>query len=315
MIPFTVFSHTTIYILYSKKTKGGKFMQGLKTVLLLGTLTGLFLVIGKLLGGQQGMIIAFIFAMAMNFFAYWFSDKVALSMYGAREIPYEEAPWLHDMVEELARKAGIPKPKIYLAPIDIPNAFATGRDPKHAAVAVTSGILNILSPEELKGVLAHELAHIKNRDILISSIAATIGGAISMIAEMAFWSNLFGGNDEEEGGGIGSLIGSVLLFLLAPLAATLIQMAISRTREYAADATGAEISGCPLCLARALEKLENAANQLAPIARREINPGTAHMMIVNPLRGDFIASLFSTHPPTQERIRRLYEIAKKIGQI
>ncbi len=289
-------------------------MQNIKTVLLLGVLTGLFLVVGKLLGGQTGMVIAFIMAMVMNFFAYWFSDKMALAMYGAREIPYEEAPWLHDMVEELARKAGIPKPKIYLAPIDIPNAFATGRDPKHAAVAVTSGILNILSPDELKGVLAHEIAHIKNRDILISSIAATIGGAISMLAEMAFWSNLFRGHDEEDNG-IGGIIGSVLLFLLAPIAATLIQMAVSRTREYAADATGAEISGCPLCLARALEKLEMAANQLAPIAAKEINPGTAHMMIVNPLRGDFIASLFSTHPPTQERIRRLYEIARKMGQV
>ncbi len=289
-------------------------MQNIKTVLLLGILTGLFLVVGKLLGGQTGMVIAFIMAMAMNFFAYWFSDKMALAMYGAKEIPYEEAPWLHDMVEELARKAGIPKPKIYLAPIDIPNAFATGRNPEHAAVAVTSGILNILSPEELKGVLAHELAHIKNRDILISSIAATIGGAISMLAEMAFWSNLFGGRDEEDNG-IGSLIGSVLLFLLAPLAATLIQMAVSRTREFAADATGAEISGCPLCLAKALEKLEMAAQRLAPVAEKEVNPGTAHMMIVNPLRRDFLASLFSTHPSTQERIRRLYEIARKMGQV
>ena len=290
-------------------------MQNIKTVLLLGILTGLFLMVGKILGGQTGMIIAFFMAMAMNFFAYWFSDKMALAMYGAKEIPYEEAPWLHDMIEELARKAGIPKPKVYLAPIDIPNAFATGRDPKHAAVAVTSGILNILSPEELKGVLAHEIAHIKNRDILISSIAATIGGAISMLAEMAFWSNLFGGHDEEEGGGIGGLIGSVLLFLLAPIAAMLVQMAISRTREYAADATGAQICGCPLALARALEKLEAAAQQLAPVAKHEINPGTAHMMIVNPLRGDFIASLFSTHPPTQERIRRLYEMARQMGQI
>jgi len=289
-------------------------MHTLKTVLLLGVLTGLFLVVGKILGGQTGMIIAFIFAMAMNFFAYWFSDKVALAMYRAREISYEEAPWLHDMVEELARNAGIPKPKIYLAPIDVPNAFATGRDPKHAVVAVTSGILNILSPEELRGVLAHEIAHIKNRDILISSIAATIGGAISMLAEMAFWSNLFGGNDEE-GNGIGSLIGSLLLFILAPIAAMIIQMAISRSREYAADATGAQICRCPLSLAKALEKLEMAARQLAPVAEREINPGTAHMFIVNPLRGSAIASLFSTHPPTEERIRRLYELAKKMGQL
>ncbi len=289
-------------------------MHNLKTVLLLGILTGLFLAIGKLLGGQQGMVIAFIFAMIMNFFAYWFSDKMVLAMYGAKEIPYEEAPWLHDMIEDLARRANIPKPKIYLAPIDIPNAFATGRSPEHAAVAVTSGILRILDREELRGVLAHELAHIKNRDVLISTIAATIGGAISMIAEMAFWSSLFGGRDEEDSG-IGGVISAVLLMVLAPIAAMLVQMAISRSREYAADETGAKICGCPLSLARALEKLEMAATQLAPVASHEVNPGTAHLMIVNPLRGDFIASLFSTHPPTQERIRRLYEMAKRMGQV
>lgn len=288
-------------------------MQTIKTVLLLGVLTGLFIVVGKILGGHTGMIIAFFFAMAMNFMAYWFSDKMALAMYGAREIPYEEAPWLHDMVEELAKNAGIPKPRIYLAPIDIPNAFATGRNPEHAVVAVTSGILNVLSPEELRGVLAHEIAHVKNRDILISSIAATIGGAISMLTELAFWANIFGGRDEEDG--IGNLLGSLVMLIVAPIAAMLIQMAISRSREYAADATGAKICGCPLSLARALEKLEMAAQKLAPIAEKEINPGTAHMMIVNPLRGSAIASLFSTHPPTEERIRRLYQIAKEMGQV
>ncbi|WP_297455910.1 zinc metalloprotease HtpX [Persephonella sp.] len=288
-------------------------MQTIKTVLLLGVLTGLFIVVGKILGGHTGMIIAFFFAMIMNFMAYWFSDKMALAMYGAREIPYEEAPWLHDMVEELARNAGIPKPKIYLAPIDIPNAFATGRNPEHAVVAVTSGILNVLSPEELRGVLAHEIAHVKNRDILISSIAATIGGAISMLTELAFWANIFGGRDEEDG--IGNLLGSLIMLIVAPIAAMLIQMAISRSREYAADATGAKICGCPLSLARALEKLEIAAQKLAPIAEREINPGTAHMMIVNPLRGSAIASLFSTHPPTEERIRRLYQMAREMGQV
>ncbi len=289
-------------------------MYNLKTVLLLGALTGLFLVVGKLLGGQQGMIIAFFFAVAMNFFAYWFSDKMVLSMYGAKEVSYEDAPWLHQMVEDLARRAGIPKPKIYIVNMHVPNAFATGRDPKHAAVAVTTGILDILKEDELRGVLAHELGHIKNRDILISTIAATIGGAISMLAEMAFWSNLFGGNDEEEGG-IGGIIGSFLLFILAPIAAAIIQMAISRSREFAADRAGAEISGCPLCLARALEKLEMAAQQLTPVAEREVNPGTAHMMIVNPFKGDFIAKLFSTHPPTQERIQRLLELAKQMGQV
>ena len=292
-------------------------MQNLKTVFLLGVLTGLFLLAGKILGGTTGMIIAFVLAMIMNFVSYWYSDKMALAMYGAKEIPYEEAPWLHDMVEDLAKRAGIPKPKVYLAPIDIPNAFATGRSPEHAAVAVTSGILQILDPEELRGVLAHEIAHIKNRDILISSIAATIGGAISMLMDITFWSAIFGGgNDEEEGGGgIGEMIGGILTVILAPLIAMLIQMAISRAREYAADETGAKICGCPLSLARALEKLEMAANELAPVASKEINPGTAHMMIVNPLKADFIAKLFSTHPPTEERIRRLRELARQMGQI
>jgi heat shock protein HtpX len=288
----------------------------IKTVLLLGVLTGLFLAIGHLLAGKEGMIIAFVVALAMNFFAYFFSDKMALAMYGAREIPYEEAPWLHQMVEELARKAGIPKPKIYLAPILVPNAFATGRDPNHAAVAVTSGILQILNKDELKGVLAHELGHIKNRDILISSIAATIGGAISMLANMAFYSSLFGGKDEEGNTNlIATIIGSIILFIVAPLAATLIQMAISRSREFIADETGAKISGCPLCLANALRKLEEMAQNpdIQHLASEKVNPGTAHMMIVNPLRADTIMKLFSTHPPTEERIRRLEELARKMS--
>ncbi|ACN99731.1 zinc metalloprotease HtpX [Sulfurihydrogenibium azorense] len=287
----------------------------LKTVLLLGVLTGMFLAIGHLVAGKQGMIIAFVVALIMNFFAYFFSDKMALAMYGAREIPYEEAPWLHQMVEELARKAGIPKPKIYLAPIHVPNAFATGRDPDHAAVAVTSGILQILNKDELRGVLAHELGHIKNRDILISSIAATIGGAISMLANMAYYTAFLGGRDEENNNIIANIIGSIILFIVAPLAATLIQMAISRSREFIADETGAKISGCPLCLANALRKLEEIANnpQLQQVATQEVNPGTAHMMIVNPLRADTIMKLFSTHPPTEERIRRLEELARKMS--
>ncbi len=288
----------------------------IKTVLFLGVLTGLFLAIGHLLAGKEGMIIAFVVALAMNFFAYFFSDKMALAMYGAREIPYEEAPWLHQMVEELARKAGIPKPKIYLAPILVPNAFATGRDPNHAAVAVTSGILQILNKDELKGVLAHELGHIKNRDILISSIAATIGGAISMLANMAFYSSLFGGKDEEGNTNlIATIIGSIILFIVAPLAATLIQMAISRSREFIADETGAKISGCPLCLANALRKLEEMAQNpdIQHLASENVNPGTAHMMIVNPLKADTIMKLFSTHPPTEERIRRLEELARKMS--
>lgn len=287
----------------------------LKTVLLLGILTGLFLAIGHLVAGKQGMIIAFFVALAMNFFSYFFSDKIALAMYGAKEISYEEAPWLHQMVEDLARKAGIPKPKVYLAPIHVPNAFATGRSPDNAVVAVTSGILQILNKDELRGVLAHEIGHIKNRDILISSIAATIGGAISMLANMLYYSSLFGGNNEENNNNpIASIIGSVVLFIVAPLAATLIQMAISRSREFIADETGAKISGCPLCLANALRKLEEIAKNpnLQQVAAAEVNPGTAHMMIVNPLKADTIMKLFSTHPPTEERIRRLEELARKM---
>jgi heat shock protein HtpX len=286
----------------------------LKTVLLLGVLTGLFLAIGHLVAGKQGMIIAFVVALFMNFFSYFFSDKLALAMYGAREISYEEAPWLHEMVEDLARRAGIPKPKIYLAPTAVPNAFATGRDPNHAAIAVTSGILQILNKDELRGVLAHELGHVKNRDILISSIAATVGGAISMLANMAYYTAFLGGNDRENNNLIASIIGSIILFVVAPLAATLVQMAISRSREFLADETGAKISGCPLCLANALRRLEEIAHnpQIQEVASREVNPGTAHMMIVNPLSGDFIMKLFSTHPPTEERIRRLEELARKI---
>ncbi|MEJ5172548.1 MAG: zinc metalloprotease HtpX [Hydrogenothermaceae bacterium] len=285
-----------------------------KTVLLLGVLTGMFLAIGHLVAGKQGMIIAFFVALAMNFFAYFFSDKMALAMYGAKEIPYEEAPWLHQMVEDLAARAGTPKPKVYLAPIHVPNAFATGRDPNHAAVAVTSGILQILNREELRGVLAHEIGHIKNRDILISSIAATIGGAISMLANMAYFSSIFGGDREEDSNPIAQIIGALILFIVAPLAATLIQMAISRSREFIADETGAKISGCPLCLANALRKLEEIAHNpnLQSVAAQEVNPGTAHMMIVNPLKADTIMKLFSTHPPTEERIRRLEEIARNM---
>jgi heat shock protein HtpX len=287
----------------------------LKTVLFLGILTGLFLAIGHLVAGKQGMIIAFVVAMVMNFFSYFFSDKMALAMYGAREIPYEEAPWLHQMVEDLARRAGIPKPKIYLAPIHVPNAFATGRDPEHAAIAVTSGILQILNKDELRGVLAHELGHIKNRDILISSIAATIGGAISMLANMAYYTSFLGERDENNGNLITNIIGALILFIVAPLAATLIQMAISRSREFLADEAGAKISGCPLCLANALRKLEEMAQNpnLQEVASQEVNPGTAHMMIINPLRADTIMKLFSTHPPTEERIRRLEELARKMN--
>ncbi|WP_457601310.1 zinc metalloprotease HtpX [Hydrogenivirga sp.] len=283
----------------------------LRTAVLLGLLTGILLFIGHLIGGQTGVVIAFIIAAVMNFMSYWFSDKIVLSMYGAKEISYEEAPWLHRIVEELARRANIPKPKIYLVPMEQPNAFATGRGPGHAAVAVTRGILEILDEEELKGVLAHELAHIKNRDVLVASIAATIAGAISMIVNWLQWALIFGwGRDEEDNNPL-SLVGSILLIIITPIIAAIIQMAISRSREYLADETGAYICGCPLALARALEKIHNYVTQVPA----RVNEGTAHLFIENPLKGEGLMELFSTHPSTEKRIARLVEIARKMGQV
>lgn len=287
----------------------------LRTVVLLGLLTGLLMAIGGIIGGTVGMFIALIIAGFMNFMSYWFSDKIVLSMYGAREISYEEAPWLHEMVEELARKANMPKPPIYLVPMEQPNAFATGRGPGHAAVAVTRGILEILEPEELKGVLAHELAHIKNRDVLVATIAATIAGAIGFLANMAQWALFFGGlqnNEEEEGegGGFAEMIGAILMIIIVPIIATIVQLAISRAREYLADETGAKICGCPMALARALKKIEEYVMQVPT----NVNPGTAHLFIENPLKGGGIMELLSTHPSTEKRIERLCEIAKKMGQ-
>ncbi len=280
----------------------------LKTFMLLAALTALFMLIGQALGGRSGMIFAFVMAAAMNFFAYWFSDKLALKMSGAVPVSETEAPELHSIVAELARKAGIPKPKVYIIPKQTPNAFATGRNPSHAAVAVTQGILELLNRDELEGVLAHELAHIKNRDILISSVAAVIAGAISYLAHMAQWTMMFGGfgrSDDDDGGG--SMIGALAMMILAPLAAALIQMAISRSREYLADYTGAKICNCPESLASALKKLEEW-NRRIPM---QVNPATAQMYIVNPLSGQSLANLFSTHPPIQERIRRLMEMAQQ----
>ena len=286
----------------------------LRTVIFLGILTGLLMAIGGIIGGTVGMLIALIIAGIMNFASYWFSDKIVLSMYGAREISYEEAPWLHEMVEELARKANMPKPKIYLVPMEQPNAFATGRGPGHAAVAVTRGILEILDHEELKGVLAHEIAHIKNRDVLVATIAATVAGAIGFLANMAQWALIFGGlnrNDEEEqGGGIGEIVASVLMIIIVPIIATLIQLAISRSREYLADETGAKLCGCPVALARALKKIEEYVMQVPA----SVNPGTAHLFIENPLKGGGIMELLSTHPSTEKRIERLCELARKMGQ-
>jgi len=277
-------------------------MNSLKTVILLGLLTGLLMFLGGLFGGKTGVTIAFLFAVIMNFGAYWFSDKIVLSMYHAQEVSEQEAPELYTIVKTLTLKAGLPMPRVYIIPTDTPNAFATGRNENHAAVAVTEGILRILNRDELEGVLAHELTHIKNRDILISSIAATIAGAIMMLANMAQWAAIFGGarSDDDEGNA-GGIIGLLLMAILAPIAATLIQMAISRSREYMADEGGAKISGKPYGLASALEKLAQASH----IVPMEANPSTAHMFIVNPLSGRALMNLFSTHPPIEERIARL----------
>jgi heat shock protein HtpX len=279
-------------------------MNSLKTAILLGALTGLLMFIGGFFGGQKGVVLAFFFAMALNFGSYWFSDKLVLKMYQARPVSEGEAPGLEAMVKNLAMKASLPMPKVFIIPGDTPNAFATGRDEHHAVVAVTEGLLRILNRDELEGVIAHELTHIKQKDILIGSIAATLAGAIVMLANMAQWTAMFGGasRDNEEGGSSGGgVVGLILMAVLAPLAATLIQMAISRSREYLADAGGARVSGKPYGLANALEKLSRAS-QAIPM---EANPSTAHMFIVNPLSGRSLMNLFSTHPPVEERVARL----------
>ena len=277
-------------------------MNTLKTGLLLGALTGLLMLIGGWFGGQNGVVIAFLFAMAMNFGSYWFSDKIVLRMYHAQPVSESEAPELYRMVKDLALRASMPMPRIYIIPEETPNAFATGRNEQHAVVAVTEGLLRILSRDELEGVLSHEMTHIRNRDILIGSIAATLAGAIVMLANMAQWTAMFGGggHDDDEGGG-GNILGLIVMAMLAPIAATLIQMAISRSREFLADEGGARISGKPYSLAGALEKLSQASRALPMHA----NPSTAHMFIVNPLTGRSLMNLFSTHPPIEERIARL----------
>jgi heat shock protein HtpX len=275
-----------------------------KVTLLLAALTGLFIFIGSMLGGQTGMLIAFGLAVLMNMSAWWFSDKLALKMSGAHEVSPAEAPELHRLVEQLAERAKLPKPAVYLIDSDAPNAFATGRSPSKSAVAVTSGIMRLLNRAELAGVIAHELAHIKNRDTLISSVAATIAGAISMLADMATWAMMFGGfgsSEDEEEGGLGELAGSLVFIIVAPLAAMLIQLAISRSREFSADATGARILGDSLPLASALEKLELGVDR-HPM---EVNPATSPLYIVNPLRGGGLVNLFRTHPATAERVARL----------
>ncbi|MBI3247957.1 MAG: zinc metalloprotease HtpX [Deltaproteobacteria bacterium] len=278
----------------------------LRTTVLLGALTGIIMAMGQWLGGMHGMTIAFVIAVVMNFGSYWFSDKIVLAAYSAREVTEAEAPMLYRIVHNLTLKARMPMPRVYLIPQDSPNAFATGRNPQHAAVAVTEGLMRLMNEREITGVLAHELGHVQNRDILISSIAATLAGVIIHVANMAQWAAMFGGfrrsDDEDSGGGV---IGLILMAILAPLAATVIQMAISRTREFAADETGAKMAGDPLGLAGALRKLGMASERI-PL---DASPQTSHLFIVNPLSGAAFARLFSTHPPLEERIERLERLA------
>jgi len=279
-------------------------MNAVKTAFLMALMMALFLFIGYLLGGNTGMTIALVFSLIVNFGSFWFSDKIVLAMYRAKQVNRETAPKFYDMVERLAKQANLPMPKVYLINDPTPNAFATGRSPKKAAVAATTGILQGLSNDELAGVMAHELAHVKHRDTLIGTIAATLVGSISYIAQMAGWIFMFGrGDDDSPGAGIGGLI----LLILSPILAMLLQMAISRSREFAADRGGAEISGSPLALASALQKISRG-NQIKPVNHSE--PASAHMFIINPLRGGGISKLFSTHPPTEERIKRLQAMAR-----
>jgi len=278
-------------------------MNGVKTVLLMGLLTGMFLLVGQLVGGRQGMVVALGLAAIMNLISYWFSDKIVLAMYRARPADEAAAPWLYRIVGRLTQKTGLPMPRLYVIPEASPNAFATGRNPEHAAVAVTEGILQILTEDELEGVLAHELSHVQHRDILISAMAATLAGALLILVRLfAFGSLFFGGGGRRRGGGLEALA----LLIVAPVAALLIQAAISRSREYSADAGGAEMSGNPLGLAHALAKLRQA-QQVVPM---RADPSTAHMFIVSPLSPGQMLGLFSTHPPLEERINRLEAMAR-----
>jgi len=292
-------------------------MNGFRTTILLAVLTALVVWIGQMVGGPNGAVIALVLAGAMNFFSYWFSDKIVLKMYGGQQITANDDPELYGLVQELAAKAALPMPKVYVIPEETPNAFATGRNPEHAAVAVTHGIRRILNKRELGGVLAHELSHVKNRDILISSIAATLAGAISYMAQMAQFAAIFGGGrsrDDDQGGG-GGIFGLLFMMIVAPIAAMLIQMAVSRSREYMADATGAKISGDPLALANALRKLHMGAQNIPLQVSPATQNATAHMFIVSPLTGGGLASLFSTHPAMEERIARLEAMAKDMSYL
>ncbi len=278
----------------------------LKTALLLGLLTVIIMILGKILGGQTGLIIAFIIALVMNFGSYWLSDKIVLTMYRAKEVLPHEAPGLHRIVEELAYRANIPKPKVYIIPSEAPNAFATGRNPKNSAVAVTEGILNLLTEEELKGVLAHEIAHIKNRDILIQTVAATLAAVIMFVSDMIRWGAIFGGFSSDDDDSPNIFV-ALIFAILAPIAAILIQLAISRSREYLADATGAKLINNPYPLAKALEKLD-AYSKAIPMNMG--SPATSHLFIVNPFSGRALITLFSTHPPIEERIKRLLSMGR-----
>lgn len=299
-------------------------MKTLKTVFLLVLLSGIFLAIGGLVGGQTGLVVALVFALAMNFFSFWFSDKLALKLSGAKEVTPDQEPHLHRIVDEVSAMAGLPKPKVYIIQNDSPNAFATGRNAKHAAVAATTGIMRILDDRELTAVLGHELGHIKNHDILVSAIVATVATAIMFIAFIGRWSLFFGFGRSREGGGILQLVAMLAMVILAPIAATMIRFAVSRQREYGADETGAQITHSPMALASALEKLESYS-QMRPM---NVNPAISHLFIVNPLKaarrndeegggdtmlGFFGSDTFSTHPPIQKRIERLNEIARRMG--
>lgn len=283
-------------------------MSRMKTAMLLATLTALLLWAGQALGGESGLLTALVFAGLMNFGAYWWSDKIVLRMYRAREVTAAEAPGLHGLVRELTMRASLPMPRVYLIPEDAPNAFATGRNPQHAAVAVTEGLMRLLDRDELAGVLAHELGHVKNRDTLVMTVAATIAGAVSMLASIAHWGMIFGGGRSSEDGEEGAHPAAGLLgVILAPIAAMLIQMAISRSREFVADETGARVSGSPLALANALLKIEAWSRQVPMTAG---TPATAHLFIINPLTGGGLLRLFSTHPSTEQRVERLRAMAR-----
>ena len=286
----------------------------LRTTILLAVLTALVVWAGEMIGGRQGAVVALIFAGAMNFFSYWFSDRIVIAMYGGREVGPSDDPELYGLVQDLIQKAGLPMPRVYTLPQEAPNAFATGRNAEHAAVAVTQGIRRILTPRELRGVLGHELSHVRNRDILVSTVAATLAGAISYLAWMAQWAMIFGGGrDRDDDRGGGNFLGLLAMMIVAPLAATLIQMAVSRSREYGADAGGAKVTGDPLALASALRKLQMASERVPLEVNQATAQATAHMFIVNPLTGGGLLTLFSTHPPLEERIARLEAMARSSG--